>query len=125
MATEADATFSGGQRQRLALARALLSTAPILLLDEPTSALDPKAERRVLDALRRQTPARTLLVATHRLETVLDMDRVLVFEHGRVVADGPPGMLLRDRTSPLAALFREQGALERTGEVFQQEPVHT
>jgi ATP-binding cassette subfamily B protein/subfamily B ATP-binding cassette protein MsbA len=86
--------ISGGERQRLALARAFLKDAPILLLDEPTSAIDSKTEAAILEALERLTAGRTTIIAAHRLSTVRSADRVLVLERGRLVESGTPAELL-------------------------------
>ena len=80
--------ISGGQRQRLAIARAMLKNAPILLLDEATSSLDTESERQVQTALARLTQNRTTLVIAHRLSTVMDADVIHVIERGRVVESG-------------------------------------
>jgi ABC-type multidrug transport system fused ATPase/permease subunit len=84
--------MSGGQRQRLALARALLHKPAILVLDEATSALDTLTERRIQDALAALRCTRVLIA--HRLSTVIDADRIVVLEQGRVVAIGKHAELL-------------------------------
>jgi len=87
-------TLSGGQRQRLAIARAFVRDAPILLLDEATSALDSENEQLVQQALKRAMVGRTTLVIAHRLATVLEADRIVVMEAGRVVEEGKHAALL-------------------------------
>lgn len=91
---ERGVTLSGGQRQRIAIARAILKDAPILLLDEATSALDAESEVEVQQALNRLMEGRTSIVIAHRLATVLGADRILVLEHGRIVAEGTHEALL-------------------------------
>ncbi len=86
--------FSGGQRQRMAIARALLKDPPILLLDEATSALDSRTEREVQEALERIMKNRTTLVIAHRLSTIERADRIIVLDHGRIVEQGPHTELL-------------------------------
>ena len=88
MVGEGGVTLSAGQRQRIAIARAVLRDAPILLLDEATSALDSESETLVQRALDKIMQGRTTLVIAHRLTTVMRADRIFVFEHGRLVEEG-------------------------------------
>jgi len=86
--------LSGGQKQRIAIARAILRDAPVLLLDEATSALDAESERAVQAAVERLSADRTTLVVAHRLATVRKADRILVFDQGRIVAQGTHAALV-------------------------------
>ena len=88
MLGEGGVTLSAGQRQRIAIARAVLRNAPILLLDEATSALDAESETLVQKALDKIMEGRTTLVIAHRLATVIRADRILVLDHGRLVEEG-------------------------------------
>lgn len=89
------ANFSGGQRQRLCIARALLLQAPILILDDSTSAVDVETEAKIQEALRRRQGGATLFVVAQRISTVLRADLIVVLDGGRVVASGPHAELLR------------------------------
>lgn len=85
--------LSGGQRQAIALARALIGRPPVLLLDEPTSAMDVQTESRVIERLRRATQDTTMVVVTHRSSLLALVDRVIVIEGGKIAADGPKSLL--------------------------------
>ena len=93
---EGGVTLSAGQRQRIAIARAVLRDAPILLLDEATSALDARSETLVQKALDKVMEGRTTLVIAHRLATVVNADRILVFDRGRLVEQGTHQVLMRE-----------------------------
>ena len=86
--------LSGGERQRVAIARAFLANAPILILDEATASLDSESEALIQEAMERLMTGRTVIVVAHRLSTVRALDRLLVFERGRVAEDGPHERLL-------------------------------
>jgi subfamily B ATP-binding cassette protein MsbA len=101
--------FSGGERQRLSIARAILRDAPVLLLDEPTSALDAQSEALIRAALARLEAGRTTLVIAHRLATVLDADLIVVMEDGRIAETGTHADLLA-RDGLYAGLYRLQFA---------------
>ncbi|NEX45676.1 ABC transporter transmembrane domain-containing protein [Pseudotabrizicola algicola] len=88
--------LSGGQKQRIAIARAILRDAPVLLLDEATSALDAESERLVQAAVETLAQGRTTLVVAHRLATVKRADRIVVFDQGRIVAQGKHEELVRE-----------------------------
>jgi ATP-binding cassette subfamily B protein len=87
--------LSGGQRQRIAIARAILKNAPILILDEATSALDSVTEKKIQQGLDNLMKGRTVVVVAHRLSTIAHMDRILVFDEGKVIEDGNHKALLQ------------------------------
>jgi ATP-binding cassette subfamily B protein len=97
--------LSGGQRQRIAIARAILKDPPILLLDEATSSLDAHSELLVQQALEKLMQRRTTIIIAHRLATVLKADRIVVLNHGRIIASGSHSQLLI--SSPLYARLAE------------------
>jgi ATP-binding cassette subfamily C protein LapB len=89
------AHLSGGQRQQVLLARALVRAAPFLILDEPTSALDAGAEARIRDGLQSLPRDRTLIISTHRMELLSAVDRVIWLEEGRIIADQPAAAVIQ------------------------------
>ncbi len=102
--------LSGGERQRIAIARAFLSDAPILVLDEATSSLDVVTEAAVQDAMRDLMKGRTTIIIAHRLSTVRQVDRVLVFEDGTIVEEGPYDELIARKGGYLAEFHEVQSA---------------
>ncbi len=98
--------FSGGQRQRLSIARAILRNSPILLLDEATSALDNESEKLVQRALDTLMEGRTTIVVAHRLSTIRDAETIVVIDRGRVVEQGSHATLIKKRTGLYSRLHR-------------------
>ena len=96
--------LSVGKRQRVGIARAFLKNAPVLLLDEPTSALDPTTEAAIMETIKELMRGRTTLIATHRLATIHDVDRIVVIDRGRIVEQGR-GVELVARGGVYAKLF--------------------
>jgi len=92
----------GGERQRIAIARAILNNSPILLLDEATSALDAESEQAIRHALANLMKGRTVIAIAHRLSTLQDFDRIVVLDGGRIAQDGSP-----DKLTHLDGFFRE------------------
>lgn len=105
--------LSGGERQRVAIARAFLANAPILILDEATSSLDSESEVLIQQAMERLMIGRTTLVIAHRLSTVRALDRLLVFEKGKILEEGSHDALIRKQSGIYRRLFEKQ-ALELT-----------
>lgn len=111
--------LSGGERQRVALARAFLADAPILILDEATSSLDSESEALIQEAIERLMVDRTAIIIAHRLSTVRGLDRILVFDQGRIAEDGTHASLLALDGGTYRRLFeRQAGGVRR-----EQEPI--
>lgn len=92
--------LSGGQRQLICLARALLGAPPILLMDEPTSAMDIQTEKEVIARLKTASQSQTLIVVTHRTSLLELVDRVIILDQGQVIADGPKAKVMRPVAAP-------------------------
>ena len=104
---EGGVTLSRGQRQRIAIARAAIRKASILLLDEPTTGLDEKSERAVMAALMRLAKGRTTLLVTHNLSLAAQADQIVYLEHGQITASGTHDELVFSN-GEYAAMFRLQ-----------------
>jgi len=113
MVGERGVKLSGGERQRVAIARAFLADAPVLILDEATSSLDSESEVQIQQAMERLMEGRTTLVIAHRLSTVRALDRLLVFDKGKIVEEGDHPSLVRLNNGIYRRLFERQ-ALELT-----------
>ena len=107
---ERGALLSGGQKQRIAIARAFLRQAPILILDEATSSLDSDSEAAVQDALRQLVIGKTVLIIAHRFSTIRDASMILVFDQGRIVAQGDHASLYAANALYKSLYDRQQGA---------------
>ena len=112
MVSERGQSLSGGQRQCVAIARAMLCDAPIVILDEPSSSLDSRTEQRLMRALRRLAERRAALVIAHRLSTVMNADEILVLDQGRIVQRGTH-----------ATLLAAEGVYESLWQALREEPL--
>jgi len=119
MVGERGLKLSGGEKQRVAIARTILKNPPILLLDEATSALDTHTEREIQSALREVSRNRTTLVIAHRLSTVVDADEILVLDHGRIVERGRHDELVAKKGA-YAAMWAKQRKAEAARERLAQ-----
>jgi ATP-binding cassette subfamily B protein len=99
MVGERGVKLSGGQRQRIAIARVILKDAPVLILDEATSSLDSITEKSIQNSLNEVMQGKTVIVVAHRLSTIANLDRILVFDEGRIIEDGRPADLIAKQGS--------------------------
>ncbi|MBQ6817015.1 MAG: ABC transporter ATP-binding protein [Bacilli bacterium] len=102
--------FSGGERQKLAIARVFASNADIYILDEPTSSLDPLAERDINRLIMEKSQDKTIIIIAHRLSTVVDANRIILMEYGKIIEDGTHHQLLMER-GKYYKMFSTQAAL--------------
>ena len=100
--------LSGGEKQRVAIARTILKRSPVLVFDEATSSLDSKSEQAILTALREVAEGHTSLVIAHRLSTIIDADKIVVLDHGRIVEQGSHEALLEQRGYYAGLWFAQQ-----------------
>lgn len=114
MVGEGGSTLSGGEKQRIAVARAMIKQAPIVLLDEATASLDPENEAEMQRAISRLVAGRTVIVIAHRLKTVVEADRIIVLERGKVAEQGGHEQLVR-AGGLYARLWRLQQETEQWG----------
>ena len=99
--------LSGGERQRIAIARAVLKNAPILIFDEATSSLDTENEKHIQESLSKLMKGKTVIAVAHRLSTLKEMDRILVFDNGKIIEEGNHDELL-NKQGKYAKLFKMQ-----------------
>ncbi len=116
MVGERGLKLSGGEKQRVAIARTLVKNPPILLLDEATSALDTRTEQEILGTLKRIATGRTTIAIAHRLSTIADADNILVLDHGRLAESGDHEALLA-RGGLYAEMWTRQAAERRDEDV--------
>jgi ATP-binding cassette subfamily B protein len=119
MVGERGLKLSGGEKQRVAIARTILKNPPILMLDEATSALDTHTEREIQSALKEVSRNRTTLVIAHRLSTVVDADEILVLDHGQIVERGRHDELLA-KGGAYAAMWNRQREADAAREKLKQ-----
>ena len=97
MIGEGGSTLSGGEKQRISIARAILKNAPIVILDEATASIDPENEHLIQQAISKLTRGKTVIVIAHRLATIENADQILVVDHGKIVQKGTHDQLIQQK----------------------------
>lgn len=92
---EGGASLSGGEKQRISIARAIMKNAPVIVLDEATANVDPENEKELMEAIDALTKEKTIFMIAHRLKTVRNADRILVLDHGKIVQQGKHEELIK------------------------------
>jgi len=92
---EGGASLSGGEKQRLSIARAMMKSAPIIILDEATANVDPENEKELMQAIEELTRKKTVIMIAHRLKTVRNADKIVVIDEGRIVQEGKHEELIK------------------------------
>ena len=111
--SEGGSNFSVGQRQLICLARALLRNAKILILDEATAAVDPETDDLIQSTIRKEFKKCTVLTIAHRLNTILDSDRIAVLAQGKILEIDPPSTLLNNSNSSFYSMARDAGIVSK------------
>ena len=111
---ERGSNFSGGQRQRLAIARALLHDSPVYIFDEATSNIDAESEEIIMDVIKKLAKTKTVILISHRLANAVLADDVYVLEHGKIAGHGDHKALM-EQNGLYASLFNTQQSLENYG----------
>ena len=93
---EGGATLSGGEKQRIAIARAIMKDAPIIILDEATANVDPENEKELTEAIENLTRQKTIIMIAHRLKTVRNADQIVVIDKGKIVQQGKHDELMKE-----------------------------
>ncbi|MEC8428831.1 MAG: ATP-binding cassette domain-containing protein, partial [Pseudomonadota bacterium] len=114
--------LSGGEKQRVSIARCVLKRPPIIVFDEATSSLDSRSEKLILEAIREISEQHTALVIAHRLSTIVDADHIVVMHHGELVEQGSHQQLL-ERQGYYANMWRLQQQVQQPEQKPEQQPL--
>ena len=109
--TEGGANFSAGQRQLICLARAILKKSKVLILDEATASVDPETDDMIQSTIRKEFQNSTVLTIAHRLNTIMDSDKIVVLDKGKVIEVDSPMVLLKDKNSMFRSMVIDAGVM--------------